>query len=280
MKPAATKHAAMKPAPRILLVEDDAPSRAFLAAALAGLPARVATARGAGEALVLAATGGPFDLWLLDAHLPDADGGALLAALRLLAPATPALAHTATRDAAYAATLRARGFDGVLVKPIALAVLRAAARNALATLPQGLPSAMPRTRTSKAAAVAEVPADAWFAAGAAGTVDSADAADALSSTAGAPARGNARTRRAALRAMFHAELPVQRASVEHALASGDIAAASAVLHRLRASCGFVGAAALGAAVRTLQADPRSLDALRRFGACVDAVLALAGGASA
>ena len=279
MKPAATKHAATKPAPRILLVEDDAPSRAFLAAALAGLPARVATARGAGEALVLAATGGPFDLWLLDAHLPDADGGALLAALRLLAPATPALAHTATRDAAYAATLLARGFDGMLVKPIALAVLRAAARNALATLPQGLPSAMPRTRTSKAA-VAEAPASAWFAAGAAGTVDSADAADALSSTAGAPARGNARTRRAALRAMFHAELPVQRASVEHALASGDIAAASAVLHRLRASCGFVGAAALGAAVRTLQADPRSLDALRRFGACVDAVLALAGGASA
>lgn len=270
MKPAATK----KPAPRILLVEDDAPSRAFLAAALAGLPGRVTTAVGAGEALTLAATGGPFDLWLLDAHLPDADGGALLAALRLLAPATPALAHTATRNPGYAAALRARGFDGVLIKPVALAELRATVRDALATLPRGVPSMMSRTHACKAAAVAEAPATGWFATDAASTVE------ALANTDGVPARGNARTRRATLRAMFHAELPVQRASVEHALATGDIASACDVLHRLCASCGFVGAAALGAAVRSLQADPGSVDALRRFCACVDAVLALAGSAIA
>lgn len=275
MKPVATSRAAPGPgAPRILLVEDDAPSRAFLAATLAVLPARVATAAGAGEALVLAATGGPFDLWLLDAHLPDADGGALLAALRLLAPATPALAHTATRDHAYATTLRACGFDGVLVKPVAIALLRATVRDALARRPRGVPSAMSRTRASKAATVAEPPALGWFAADAAGTVDApADADD-------APARGNARTRRATLLALFHAELPAQRASVEHALAQGDIASAGDVLHQLRASCGFAGAAALGAAVRALQADPASLEALRGFGACVDAVLALAGDAIA
>lgn len=266
MKPVASSRAAPGPdAPRILLVEDDAPSRAFLAAALTGLPACVATAAGAGEALVLAATGGRFDLWLLDAHLPDADGGALLAALRLLAPATPALAHTATRDPAYAAALRACRFDGVLIKPIALAVLRATVRDALA---------MSRTRAGKAAAVAEAPAPGWFGADAARTFDAAANADA------APARGNARTRRATLRALFHAELPVQRAWVEHALARGDIASAGDVLHQLRASCGFVGAAALGAAVRALQEDPGSLEALRRFGACVDAVLALGGGAIA
>jgi CheY-like chemotaxis protein len=272
MKPAATKHAAMKPAPRILLVEDDAPSRAFLAAALAGLPARVATATGAGEALALAATGGPFDLWLLDAHLPDADGGALLAALRLLAPMTPALAHTATRDRRYAAALCARGFNGVLVKPVALAVLRATVRDALATLPRGLPSTLSHASASKAAAVAEARATGWFSADAAGGADA--------NADNARARGSARSRRTTLRALFHAELPVQRASVEHALANGDFASASDVLHRLRASCGFVGAAALGAAVRALQADPGSLEALRRFGACVDAVLALAGGAIA
>lgn len=267
MKPATTKPPGPGPgAPRILLVEDDAPSRAFLAAALDGLPAHVATATGAGEALMLAARGGGFDLWMLDAHLPDADGGALLAALRLLAPATPALAHTATRDPGYATSLRGRGFDGVLVKPITLAALRATVRDALATLPRGTPSAIPRAGTGMAAAVAESPAAGWSAPN--------DAAD-------APARrGNARTHRATLRALFHAELPVQRASVEHALATGDLASASDVLHRLRASCGFVGAAALGAAVRTLQADPGSLEALRRFGACVDAVLALAGGAIA
>ena len=254
IKAAASNPAAPGPgAPRILLVEDDAPSRAFLAAALAGLPARVDTAPGAGEALVLAATRGAFDLWLLDAHLPDADGGALLAALRLLAPATPALAHTATRDSDYEASLRALGFDGVLVKPIALAVLRTTVRDTLARLS--------RAGAGTAVAVAEPTADGWFAEQAA-------------------TRGNACKRRATLRALFHAELPAQRALVERALASGDIASASEVLHRLRASCGFVGAAALGAAVRTLQADPGSLDALRRFGACVDAVLALAVGAIA
>jgi CheY-like chemotaxis protein len=266
MKPATTKPPGPGPgAPRILLVEDDAPSRAFLAAALDGLPAHVATATGAGEALMLAARGGGFDLWMLDAHLPDADGGALLAALRLLAPATPALAHTATRDPGYAASLRARGFDGVLVKPIALAALRATLRDALATLPRGTPSATPRAGTGMAAAVAESRAAGWSPPAA---VD-------------APARrGYVRTHRATLRALFHAELPLQRAAVEHALSTGDLASASDVLHRLRASCGFVGAAALGAAVRTLQADPGSLEALRRFGACVDAVLALAGGAIA
>lgn len=248
----------MKHAAWILLVEDDATSRAFLATALAGLPARVSMASGAAEALALAAAGAAFDLWLVDAHLPDADGGALLAALRLLAPATPALAHTATRDPACMAALRTAGFDGVLRKPVALATLRAAVRDVLR-------DATPSSAAS-GAAVAEPAATGWFAAQGPARHGSAIAT--------ANARG------ATLRALFHAELPVQRASVEDALAAGDIATAIGTLHRLRASCGFTGAAALGAAVRALQADPGSLDALRCFGACVDAVLALAGSAIA
>lgn len=231
--------AAIRPRPaRILLVEDDATNRAFLSAALAGLPARVVDAPGAAEALALVARGAAFDLWFIDARLPDADGGALLAALRLFAPATPALAHTAAHDPGCAAGLRAAGFDGVLRKPVAIARLRATVRDALAA--------------GAGSAVAESPA-AWPAA-----------------WPGA--------RLSTLRGMFHAELPAQRRSIEQALAAGDIAAATDVLHRLRASCGFVGASALGASVRALQADPASLAALRRFGACVDAVLALAGGA--
>ena len=127
---------------------------------------------------------------------------------------------------------------------------------------------MPRIGAGRAAAVAEAPAAGWCA------TDPSD--NGAGDAAATPA--SARTQRVRLRALFHAELPVQRASVEHALARGDIASAGDVLHQLRASCGFVGAAALGAAVRTLQAEPGSLEALRRFGACVDAVLALAGGA--
>jgi CheY-like chemotaxis protein len=254
MKP--TTMATQPRAPRILLVEDDATSRAFLAGALAALPARLAVAGGAAEALALAATGKRFDLWLVDAHLPDADGGSLLAALRLLAPSTPALAHTAARDPGCTAALRAAGFDGVLRKPVGLAVLRAAVRNALRA-PRRAPTAACTTL-----GVAE-PSVPWTAGGCAPPpVPRIDAA----------------ARRTMLRALFHAELPVQRNAVEQAIASGDIAAAAGVLHRLRASCGFVGAAALATAVRALQSDPASLDALRRFGACVDAVLALAGGA--
>ncbi len=225
-------------APRILLVEDDATSRAFLAGALAALPARVAAAPGAGEALAIAASSDGFALWLVDARLPDAGGAALLAALRLLAPATPALAHTASREPACVAALRAAGFDGVLHKPLGVAALHAAVRAALQAPPgsRGVPAPSPR-------------------------IDAA-------------------ARRAMLRALFHAELPVQRAAIEEAIAAGDVAAARGVMHRLRASCGFVGAGALGEAVRALQSEPESLDALRRFGACVDAVLALAGGALA
>lgn len=245
MKPPAMKQ------PRILLVEDDATSRAFLAGALAALPARVVVASGAGDALALAAGGNAFDLWLVDAHLPDADGGALLAALRLLAPTTPALAHTAECDTRCAAALLAAGFDGVLHKPVGLAVLRTRVRDAL------------RAQAIRPALAIAEPAATWSAGPFA--------------TAPVP-RIDASARKAMLRALFHAELPVQRVVVEQAIANGDVAAAVGVLHRLRASCGFVGAAALAAAVRGLQSDPASLDALRRFGACVDAVLALAGGA--
>lgn len=258
MKPAATKP------PRILLVEDDATSRAFLAGALAALPARVAATAGAADALALAAAGTPFDLWLIDAHLPDADGSALLAALRLLAPSTPALAHTAARDPDCASALLAAGFDGVLRKPVGLAVLRETVRDALRA-PARSPAVPATARAIGAPLAIAEPAATWSAGPAASMP---------------VPRIDAPARRAMLRALFHAELPVQRIVVEQAIAAGDIVAAAGVLHRLRASRGFVGAAALAAAVRALQSDPASLDALRRFGACVDAVLALAGSAIA
>lgn len=266
MKRSAMDRMAMgRRAPRILLVEDDATSRAFLAAALAALPARVSAAVGAGEALAIAASGRVFELWLVDARLPDADGGALLAALRLLAPATPALAHTAARDPACVAALRAAGFDGVVLKPVGVMALRAAVREAL--------QARPRPAADAASAAAADMRGAPLA------IAETAAAWSVGDPAPIP-RIDAAARRAMLRALFHAELPVQRAAIEQALAAGDVTMAAGVLHRLRASCGFVGAAALGAAVRALQSDPVSLDALRRFGACVDAVLALAGGALA
>lgn len=116
--------------PRILLVEDDAVSRAYLHEVLASRHAVIA-ADGATAALAAARQAGDFDLWLLDAHLPDGDGLALLRDLRALAASTPALAHTADPDPRRAARLREGGFDGVLRKPVSPRALREGVQRAL-----------------------------------------------------------------------------------------------------------------------------------------------------
>jgi CheY-like chemotaxis protein/HPt (histidine-containing phosphotransfer) domain-containing protein len=131
---------------RLLLVEDDPVSRAFLAQALAPL-ARVDAVEGAAAAIARVREGPPFDLWLLDSHLPDGDGIALLRRLRLHAAATPALAHTADPDPRLAVALRAAGFQSVLLKPLRPAALRAAVAQALGD--------------DRIGGVAEAPAPAW-----------------------------------------------------------------------------------------------------------------------
>lgn len=76
-----------------------------------------------------------------------------------------------------------------------------------------------------------------------------------------------------MRALFLEELPRQRARVGDALAQADTSALRAVLHQLRAGCGFVGATALARAVDDLHAHPddaRAADALLRQ---VDAAIA-------
>ena len=221
--------------PNILLVEDDPVSRAFLEAATAALPASVAVAGDAASARVLA-NAAAFDLWLIDAHLPDATGAELLARLREAGFATPALAHTATRDADAHAELRAAGFAGTIAKPIDAASWQSALRGAL--------------RTGPGLHVADSAADGH------GNCPLWDDAVAL-----AALNGNGE-HVAALRKLFLDELPGMRARI------ADAGTRASTLHRLRASCGFVGAARLDAAVRALQelkseaALQRVLDALR------------------
>ena len=123
----------MKRVPRILLVEDDPVSQAYLAAVLEALPARVDAVGRAGDA-VRAVERGEHDshrLWLVDAPLPDADGASLLARLRSLAPWTPAIAHTASRERREIDALLAAGFEQVLCKPVAVVALRAVVSAAL-----------------------------------------------------------------------------------------------------------------------------------------------------
>jgi CheY-like chemotaxis protein len=209
-----------------LLVEDDPVSAAFLEAALARVPMRVDVARDCANAHRLA-TSGAHDAWIVDANLPDGRGDALLRGLRAQGLSTPAIAHTAAREACEHERLMAAGFLEVLVKPLSASEVVAAVRMAL-----GLDAAVQRPRTSDGGT------PLW---------DDASALDALLG------------RRAdldALRALFRPELDAVQASVRDAIDAGDAAALRGLLHRLRASCGFVGAARLGeAAARLSVADP-------------------------
>ncbi len=201
--------------PSILLVEDDAVSALFLSAALETLPAHVHVAEDCAQALAAA---GPFDAWLIDANLPDGSGAALLQHLRMTCTTARALAHTADDTPTTHARLRQAGFAEVLVKPLAAQALLLTVRAALGC---DTPPARPD----------------W------------DEAAALAALAGN------RDHVATLRQLFLSELPSMRTACLDAFARADDAALRAQLHRLQASCGFAGAAALAEVASNWHAAP-------------------------
>ena len=82
-------------------------------------------AGGGKEAVALAARM-PFDLILLDLHMPGMDGRAALRAIREgdgPNGGVPVLAFTAESDGPELLSLRREGFDGVITKPILPALL-------------------------------------------------------------------------------------------------------------------------------------------------------------
>lgn len=128
--------------PRLLLLEDDPVSAAFLAQGLASLPARVDTAATLATARE-AARGGGHALWLFDLRLPDGRGEDLLAELRAAGMHVPAVALSADPVPGLA------GFARVLAKPLGLHELLEAVRDLLP--PEALP---PWDDTAGLAAVA------------------------------------------------------------------------------------------------------------------------------
>lgn len=233
--------------PLLLLVEDDPTSCAFLRAALRALPAVVDCAATAAQACEHARAR-RHDVWLIDAHLPDGDGGSLLARLRAAGATAPALAHTASTDAVILEALRAAGFDEVIVKPVGAHRLQAMVRRHL----RGEEASVEAADTSTCGRDGAPP---W------------DDAAAL-----AVLHGNT-ANMAALRGLFLAELPGQREAVVHAALAGDAIALLDQLHRLRASCGFTGATRLAQAAAALSAALGCADALDRFEAAVEVTLA-------
>ncbi len=120
--------------PRILLVEDDAISAAYLGEVAASLPAQVDVAGSVAEALAIAAAH-RHALLLIDAHLPDGRGVDPAAGPAGARRDAPALAHTAAAESALRDDLLAAGFVDVLRKPLGMAELRQA-------LQRHLPQAM------------------------------------------------------------------------------------------------------------------------------------------
>ena len=224
--------------PLVLIVEDDPVSGVFLRDAAERFPADVTLADSLADARArLAHT--RYDLLLVDANLPDGAGRDLLKTLRARGNRTPALAHTAAADAQIEADLRADGFLEVLCKPLSMADLHAAlAHHLTASSPPG----------------------------------AADHANDWDDTAALAAVGGEAAHVDALRQLFLAELPTQCSRITAAHANGEVETMRAELHRLTASCGFVGAARLSSAVRTLQAAPADTDALAAFQHAADALL--------
>ena len=230
---------------RLLLVEDDATSAAFLAEALSTLPAHVDVAASIAQARALAAAA-THALWLVDAHLPDGNGLACLRAMREVAQA-PALAITAGAPREELDALCAAGFLAVLMKPVTMALL-------VATVQGLLGGAGARGEPARAPARGgKLPV--W---------EQEHALAAIGGNAGSLAK---------LRGLFLQELPLQHEQLQRAQALGDAGAIAALLHKLRASCGFVGAARLGRAVEALSHSPLDAAALRNFGFAAEDTLA-------
>ncbi len=207
--------------PRLLLLEDDAVSAAFLREVLAALPAEVEHAVDLAMARRLADPGQV--VWLFDARLPDGQSCDLLVELRARGLTVPALALTADDDPRALRRLEACGFQQALTKPVSATALLAAVRRAI----------------SEASA----------------TWDDDAARRAL---------GGDETSVRALRELFLRELPGQIGLVHDACQRGDAALAREHLHRLKASCGFVGAKRLLAEVRALASKPEDGAALDRL----------------
>jgi two-component system OmpR family response regulator len=102
---------------RVLVVDDDARSRAAVARILTDEGYDAAVARDGEEATALLATWRP-DLVLTDLHMPRVDGRGLLERVRTLRPGTPVIVLSA-RGVVEAVRLTAgMGASGVFSKPV------------------------------------------------------------------------------------------------------------------------------------------------------------------
>lgn len=232
---------------RVLLAEDDAPSRLFLESALRELDCRV-HACADGNAALAAARESTYDLLVLDCRMPGAGAVQVLRALRgdasAASHASAAFASSAELPSSLRAELRAAGFANALLKPLSLDVLRQAlhplrtdARNGSlpgfrpGNSPDDLPGNFPNLTPPNHAPSNHVPQD------------QVSQDQILLDQVLALRNSGDQTTIAALRTLFTSEL--QRLTRELDDLVSRPAELAERLHPLLASCGFCGARALG-----------------------------------
>jgi CheY-like chemotaxis protein len=233
--------------PLVLIADDDPVSRSFLRAAIERCGCAVLAVADARAALQALHSNAP-DLLLIDRRMPGMDGVALLRAVRSRGIEAPAIATSAELDAQAIAELRAAGFATTLLKPASLVGIQDLLRDFFAD--------------------AILPTDAIARA------DASEPAQLLDDAAALTAIGGDREALRALRGMFAKELDALVGELE-AAAAAPRGGLSERLHRLRASCGFCGATAVGAAAWRLECALRhdSSDIERARDALVDLCMA-------
>ncbi|KVQ44099.1 hybrid sensor histidine kinase/response regulator [Burkholderia territorii] len=125
LRPSGASTAVALDGQRVLVVDDDATSRASLAAALETLGAQVSTARSGRDALDVVARQPP-SVVLSDLAMPDGDGYWLLDHIRRLPDGggrLPVVAVTAHAGTADRNRVMAAGFDAYLCKPVDMPTL-------------------------------------------------------------------------------------------------------------------------------------------------------------
>ena len=116
--------------PQILAVDDSADSCFLIKVLLERSGHQVTTACSVAEALDVAQQA-PFDLFMLDARLPDGDGNKLRQKLRELCPNTPALYFTGVAYPQEKVAALALDGDAYLLKPADPLQIRGAVQQVL-----------------------------------------------------------------------------------------------------------------------------------------------------
>jgi signal transduction histidine kinase/CheY-like chemotaxis protein/L-asparagine transporter-like permease/HPt (histidine-containing phosphotransfer) domain-containing protein len=240
--PAAADDSRSMPAARILLAEDNPVNRAVAVASLRrmGLAAQIACDGHEAVALFREA---PFDLVLMDCHMPGLDGAAATAAIRGIeaqrgTAAVPVVGITADMTSANLAQCRTAGMNVVMAKPFTLADFMSHVR---VWLPQG--SAMDASGDAPAA----LPAASGDAAFDASRIDELrlladdDEPDLVCDIV----------------TTYLDSAATQLDGIRKALANRIWVEVAQIAHTLKSSCLYVGAVGLSSLMRELEAAARA-----------------------